>query len=588
MRFSQRPSANLIFIVLLSASWLTWSRSGPAQDEGQSGAEPAAAEGFFEAVDVEIVNIDVWVTDKSGRHVPGLTRDDFQIYRDGDPVGTTNFYAVENGRPAETVQPVERQLAEDGEAPSSEREGLRSPLAPEHRLRLVVFVDNFNSAPLERNRVLPALRQFLGNTVRHGDEVMLVSFDRSLRVRQPFTRSTDLVFAQLDELYDDAGFVPARRRQQMETLRRIDTSREGSYALGLALTYAESEMHDVEATADAMRELIETIAGMPGRKALLHVSSGVPMAAGEEMFHAVAEKFDDGRAYSEIGRHDTSRAFERVARHANAHRVVFYTLDAGGNRGMHYANAEYGGFVSPNLRRTLDSVVPENLQSTLRLLAQETGGRAIVNRNEVLPGLEEVASDLRTFYSLGIANANVDHGRYHQIKVELVDRDLRKKYQVRHRRGYRPRSQDSRMVDGLRSSLLYGFEENPIGFTAVWGRPVPHDREDHYLLPVQLSIPLRDLVLLPVAGGKYELRLKLYVGVADERGDLSEIDRVPLGLRIEEQHLEAAQGESFLYTHQLIPDRGRRKVGLTVLDLVGGKTSIVTRAVRVGTETSGS
>lgn len=574
------------FLALAFASIFAMGGFAQSGSDAETSAADGASEGesevetFFEAVDVEIVNIDVWVTDKSGSHVTGLTRDDFQVLRNGEPVETTNFYAVENGVPAESVARVERRM---DDVPPAPRPGLRSPLAPEHRLWLIVYVDNFNSDPIERNRSLPALRQFLGKTVRPGDQVMLVSFDRSLKVRQPFTDSTSQILAKLEEIYDDTGFAVTRRREQYDALERIGETEHEVTALATAMNYADSQMLEVEETAEALERLIETMAGLPGRKALVYLSSGVPMQAGEELFYAVGSRFSDSRAFSEIGRHDTSRSFERVARKANSHRVVFYPLDAGGQRGLQFGAAEYGEFVSPTLRRTLDSVVVENLHAPLRVLAQETGGRAILNRNELLPGLDEVFQDFRSFYSLGIANANVEQGRYHEVEVRLKDAQLDKAYEIRHRTGYRSRSLDARMGDGLRSALLYGFEENPIGMQVRWGREeTESDDGELWMLPVQVSIPLRDLVLLPIAGGKHELRLRLYVGVADERGDISEIDRVPLGLRIDDQHVEAAKGESFVYVHKLLLNPGRKKIGLAVLDLVGRDSSYFAGAVQVG------
>src|SRR5688572_25929801 len=52
---------------------------------------------FFESIDVNVVNVEVYVTDKQGRRVQGLTRDDFQVLEDGKPVEITNFYAVSGG-----------------------------------------------------------------------------------------------------------------------------------------------------------------------------------------------------------------------------------------------------------------------------------------------------------------------------------------------------------------------------------------------------------------------------------------------------------------------------------------------------------
>ena len=61
--------------------------------------EDLAAEGLFvESVDVNVVNVEVYVTDKEGNRVTGLTRDDFVLEVSDRPVAITNFYAVEDGR----------------------------------------------------------------------------------------------------------------------------------------------------------------------------------------------------------------------------------------------------------------------------------------------------------------------------------------------------------------------------------------------------------------------------------------------------------------------------------------------------------
>lgn len=53
---------------------------------------------FFESIDVNVVNVDVFVTDKKGNLVSGLKREDFEILEDKKPVQITNFYAVADGK----------------------------------------------------------------------------------------------------------------------------------------------------------------------------------------------------------------------------------------------------------------------------------------------------------------------------------------------------------------------------------------------------------------------------------------------------------------------------------------------------------
>ena len=568
MRFAPAVPALLLLAAPLLAAFPATAQETPEAEEA-----PAPAV-FAEVVDVEIVNVDVRVTDRDGKPVHGLGREDFVVLRDGRPVEIANFYAVEDGRPAAGSDPAEP-------APVPAPELLPEPAPPaaadvpaDQRLWLVVYVDNYNLDPLERDRVLPALRTFLGQTLRPEDRAMLVTFDRTLEVRVPFTGRTDLLLDEVDELSQESGFVPIRRREQQDLLKRIDRAESGRQALLQTRVYAEELRNQVDVTVRALERLVESLGGLPGRKALLHVSSGVPMLAAEEMFHVVGQKFDLAEAYAEIGRHDTTRAWERLDRTANAHRVVFYTLDAGGFRGMQYAAAEYEGLVTPHLRRTMDSIAPENLQASLRLMAAQTGGLAIVNRNEVLPALDEVRSDLRSFYSLGIRSAGVESARHHELEVRL--REARPGVTVRHRGAYRSKSQQTLMQERLRSALAYAHETNPLGVEATWGRPEPQGGRGLWVVPVRLEIPLRGLILLPTAAGKHELRLELYAGAAGTGDEISEIDVVPLGLRIADEHVEAARGEAFVHTHRLLLRRGRYKVGLAVLDLLGREWSMVT------------
>ena len=541
--------------------------------------EPAAEEEFFGVVDVEVVNIDVWVTDRQGNPVEGLERDDFIVLRDGEPVEVTNFYAVADGRPA---TPAPAPGAPPPEPAAVAAEPLEQEVPPEHRLWLVVYLDSYNIDPIERKRVIPALQSFLSATLGPGDRAMIVSATRHAEVRLPFTGHLPALFDTLDEIAKESGHAVVRRRELMETLRLIDEAESSSQALMPARRYAEQVMNEVGYTVDALERLVESLAGLPGRKALIHVSSGVPMAAGEPAFHAVARKYETSEAYGEIPRYDMSREFERVSRQANAHRVVFYTLDAGGLRGMEFGNAEYGGFVDMDLRTTLDSVVPENLQAPLRLMALETGGRAIVNRNDALPALDEATQDFRSYYSLGIASGAADSTRYHRIEVRLRDGIPKRGLTLRHRSGYRSKSAEAKVREGLRAALLYDHQSNPLGLELVLGEAERDPETGSYVLPIQLRLPLRDLVILPTPSGKHELRLMLFVGAVSENGGHSAIEEVPIGLRLAAEHVEAARAESFVHSHRVRVGPGRQKVGIAVFDRFGRQTAYIIRGVHVG------
>ena len=169
----------------------------PAQEAADE--ENLEADGFFvESVDVNVVNVEVYVTDKKGNRIKGLTKDDFTLQVDKSPIAITNFYVVEGGRArsapgVDLLEPTDPRLPDVQEEPE------------EQRLHLVVFVDNFNLHPFTRNRTLSSLRNFLRTRLNRGDQVMLVTYDRSLHVRHPFTADPEIIASALFELEELSG-----------------------------------------------------------------------------------------------------------------------------------------------------------------------------------------------------------------------------------------------------------------------------------------------------------------------------------------------------------------------------------------------
>ena len=162
--------------------------AGRAQEDKPE-QQPVGGLAFLDEVEVTVVNIEVFVRDKEGRPVTGLTVDDFEVFQDGQLRELTNFLFVDEGyRPTEQGLPAATPLpaAEGPEEP--EAGGLPAEAPPEIKpIHLVVYIDNENQRPFDRNRVLGHLRRFLDDTVRPGVEAMIVAYQGSAKIVQPFT-----------------------------------------------------------------------------------------------------------------------------------------------------------------------------------------------------------------------------------------------------------------------------------------------------------------------------------------------------------------------------------------------------------------
>jgi VWFA-related protein len=502
-----------------------------------------------------------------------LTRDDFEVFEDGRPVAVTHFAVVEEGRLKTPVQPAV-PAAEEGAAPAAEAAAQPAGIPDDQRLFLVVYVDNFNIQPFNRNRVLRELRDFLRGKLDREDRVMLVTYDRELHVRRPWTSDPALVAAALQDLETMTGAAVHRESDRRDALRQIEEAQSPQVALSFARTYAGSIFNDLSFTIDALRDLVHGLAGMPGRKAVLYVSEGLPMIAGEDLFHAVQAKWSDYTSLTDSFEFDASRRFEELTAAANANRVTFYTIDAGGLRTYGYADASQqtagqGAFV--------EQVYISNLQASLQKLAEDTGGKAIINSNRVTPALESVAADFDFYYSLGYTPAHFGDGRFYRIEVKVKNR---KGLDIRAREGYRDKPVDVRMTDSTLAALLHQFEVNQLAIKLDFGEPA-RQTDGHYLVPVRVSIPLARLVLMPLQAS-HEARLRLFVAAMDGEGGMSEVQQIPVPISIPAADVERARQQLYLYSVSLLMRKGPHRVAVGLRDEASADSSFITGTVQVG------
>jgi hypothetical protein len=312
---------------------------------------------------------------------------------------------------------------------------------------------------------------------------------------------------------------------------------------------------------------------MSGRKAIVYVSDGLPMTVGEDVFYAVQNKFPGTSIISESSEFDASRRLEELAAQANANRVTFYTIDAGGLRVYSATSAENA---TAGQGVYIDQINISNLQSSLQMMAEKTGGIYIINANEVLPHLDKIAVDFTTFYSLGYTPPHVGDGRFHKITVKVK----RKGITVRCREGYRDKSIESRMSDGTLAALQFPFQANPLGLTLEFGHP--SERKDGlYLVPISVKIPLGKLTLVPREQGS-TAKVRLFIGAIDPDGRTSEVQQVPVPINVPAAEVSKLGGKHFLYTMSLLMRSGDQKVAIGMRDDVGALESYVTGELVVG------
>ena len=544
---------------------------------------------------VETLSLDVYATDRYGTTVTDLTRADFELLVDGRPVEPAFFHQVTQGR------------MEGGDA---------EPLS------LVVFIDNLHLVALERNRALEALEDFAVERLDRGDQVMLVAFDGELRIHQELTRDPSSLRRAMVEAASAPAYGHLRETLQQQVLSDVTALSDFYEELGgsgsrtrcpshleqLAKRYTQSTHRQVHAGLAGLSDFVATMAGLPGRKAIVHLSGGIPFRPGAGLYEILnwfcssqGEILDPSNADISQGPNERSLAlgevdpvadsdvfvvrrtrldspglttaslFSELTRQANTQQVPLFTLQASQEPGSSEIESR-----RPR-RRTLsqraEEVTRANLRDSLKLMSEATGATLAGGTKDLGEGLDRISRDLDHFYTLGY---EVYMGEQ-PVKVRLEPR--RPGLRLRYRNSAAVGSLEEELPGRTRAALIYAAIANPLNVALDVGATQFRDGKD--MVPIRLRIPLENVTLQEDKGDHSGL-LGIFVAQRDSAGRFSEVRAVDVTIAIPEDDLEEALEQDFLYTIRMLMDEGDHEVAVGVYDHASGLASFLTEEVRAG------
>jgi VWFA-related protein len=563
----------------LLAMTLLLTPAASVQESDDERPQPEAVGGlqFVDEVRVTVVNVDVFVHDKKGKPVTGLTRDDFRIYQDGEQRVLSHF-----------AQFTEEVIAEQATAeqigvpptptPEAQPEEVVTELPELKPIYIVLYVDSENLRPFDRNRVLSQVRRFINDIMYPHVQVMVVSHLRSVTVEQPFTNNKRAVMDSIRSLFDQFAARPSVDTQRARLLRDLNKLREqgpvrSQNQAGRAVyevqgdiqSYADEMAVELEFTINAIRGVTTSMSGFPGRKWLVYISNGLPMVPGRDLFHDFGDIYQASSQLTYMMRYNKRYFYENLASTANAQGVTFLTIDASGLGAT-------GGGVSAEHQRPInpitDTIHLNNMQESLQYMAERTGGRAILSANDVTAGLESFRSDLFTFYSLGYTLSSSGSDKVHRIKVELPDHP---DYQLSYRRSFVEKSPETRVQDAVVTGLMYDLESNPMKIRAEVTDPTPADK-DRWILPLEVRIPLRSIALIPELD-EYVGQIMLVVAAQDKKGRQSDLQRREHEIRMPAADYETRRGDHIVVELDLLMNEGFYRVAVGVMDRITRQSS---------------
>ncbi len=465
-----------------------------------------SASTFGETIDVRVVNVEAVVTDRAGTRVFGLTPDDFQLLVDGREVPIDFFTEFRGG---EALRDVGASPWEVAPISDVQAEGTS----------YLVFVDDFFTIRVDRNRVLRALGDelaFLGPE----DRMAIVAWD-GVRTEMLSTWSSDE--RQIRRALQAATLRPAAGLERIAERRSIlsgtflPISARSLGRRNLDITervYSKILIDQVESAVNAASATLRGFAAPPGRKVMLLASGGWPFRPAEFVTgDPIAAAFD--------GRYEQGvEIYGPLVETANLLGYTLYPIDAPGLESNGRVSAANASFLRAAGVGELDDYREIELHDSLRFLARETGGRALLNGQRLEP-LSRVADDTRSFYWLGFNPDRSGDGESRSIELKVKQQGL----EVRTRSGYRDLSIEEEVSMQVASALLFGFPAHSRGLAVEFGAS-QRDKRKTMIVPLTVRLPASAVALLP-AGDRFAADLEVRVAAIDGRGDRSEVTTLP-------------------------------------------------------------
>ncbi len=559
-------------------------------------AWPLAAEEsappFGERVDVEVVNVDVVVTDNSGRRIIDLIAEDFRLEVDGKPVAIDYF-----APPGAQKPPMPKGA---GAAPDA---------IDLSRANLFVFVDQSALEWRTSKEILDEVKDFVLPRTGGSERIMIAAFAENLRILSPPTADRariEQAFAELEKLRGRGSLVAAERGQLEREVRengrpraQIEVSNPPDSGLPEGATqaareagqdatdtenlrlqveiYGEQQIDRQARAVAALREWIGGLAAIEGRKSVLFASAGFTSQPDAFLTGYLNQKRGGApTSATPSGRLGTARLtllddFERAVRAAENARVAFYTISPreapSASVGAEFTSSGAGSTAPP----PRDPAIAE-AASSLQRLAGATGGEALFLDDGLSDRLSGVSEDAAASYSLGFTTTEAAGQGDHVIRVFTQDEELR----VRHRESFRRSSLPERAEAALVAAATFETTVNPLGLQLELGAPLAEDRKGKEArVPLLVRIPLALVSLMPegAAGDRRAARLTARVAVLNEAQHLRLGQNAPISISIPAADLEKALGSFWAYRAEVLVGRGRQRVAVVVTDEIAGTVS---------------
>jgi VWFA-related protein len=517
-------------------------------------------------VDVNVVNVDVTVTDHHGKPLMNLTRDDFEIFEDGKPMKVSNFSLVEK-----TVQSITTTT------PATQQQVAASSAL--HR-KILILVDNNYLEKQERDRAIKTIESYLQSAEFQGAWAVAAIGHTILPVQQ-FTTDKTLLHAAFDKV----GHMPVSASYH-ETDRSILSDRTRKYLdFATAYDYGETIRFDsreqtyrnlmtLKYTARAVAAMAQSYSADEGKKFMILVTGGME---NNTSFSSYDKSTD--RQMEQL-RLEMAKIVDAMVREANAANFTIHVVNAKArgmqapqhdveNRssGINFSNLYLGGGGS-------DPIDTTDLDSIPLSIALGTGGMYLPSAN-LTESIQRIDTQTANFYSLGYTPDHNGDRRYHTIKVRVKKPGV----MVANRVGYYDLSSDDRLEETLHARLTFDHALGSLPVKMSLGTPHTSDG-GAIVLPVLAALSMDKVTLLPRDAG-FVGRVHVYLSIFDDKGRNVGFHHQTQEVSMTTAEHDKAGGEPFRYTMNVRMQKGDFTVVITLRDELSNELGSVVKDVRL-------
>ena len=549
----------------------------------QAGAQPPGSgqSGYVLKVTTRLVTLDVIATDSRGNPVRDLKPEDLQVFEERKAQQKIEHF--------EYIEKAAGAGASDNSISAiRKRANVLSNQLPLEQLKIpptVLLMDSLNTQTFNQLQGRAHMVQLL-RTLPADTPIAIFLLGSSLRILQGFTSDGTLLRAALDHavagnstMKDPLTDTENTSSYIENTTAGMDTNQGVASQLGEVQNFEKEEYamtNDLRAkeTLGAMAQIGQFLSGIPGRKNLIWVSESFPIS--------IAPDPDTGNNPF-AGMRNYSDQVKVVANSLTDAQVAVYPMDVRGLQANQALSASQN-VSRPQTRMTgrqiadqlnQEDIDLEQSHGTMDELAQDTGGKACKNGNDLSGCVLTALKDSSSYYEMSFYPQNVNwDGRYHKIVVKTTRPGVKLVY----RRGYYALDASSlakrqQPEDHLRQACADQLPSTTIPLTV---QPLPSGPSENPQGVLQYMLMISAAGLgSSQGGGSYNLNVRVADCEFAQKDTVFKLNERELPKTISGEVFQSWRSSGIPYHVSLMPSADTRRIRLVVLDVSSGLTGAI-------------